>query len=194
MGVSCLEEAGHFLFAVADVHRRSKPHPPPPRALTEEQGLLQPQSLHYPHPVRSALSRASSHRFTSLDTVRHEQPNSSSISAAVRPRPTRRVAHRPARVANRARTGAIRASLLRKRPRPAPRIRTIMEDPPQPAQPPNPLLPPQREEPLQRRGGWRFDIYGGGGRVWGAGLVVGSAACCGGGFGIGSPLERVGGW
>ena len=115
--------------------------------------------------------------------------------------------------------------LLRKRPHPAPRIRTPppafpplqnhrpaetrLIHQPRPSNPystprprtavslqshPHHLNTPQPPTPPSNAknrfnggvGGWRFDILGGGVRVLGAGLVVGSVARCGGGFGIGS--------
>ena len=120
-GVSCLEEAGHFCWllrlrmstaavSTSSAAKRpgggtgSRPTPKPPLS----------------HPVRLALSRASPRRFTSLDAVCHEQPSSSSASATVLPRPTCHVAHLPARVVNRARTGAIRGSCSVNDPTPHP--------------------------------------------------------------------------
>ena len=77
-----------------------------------------PKASTIPTLSRSASSRASPHRFTSLDTVCQSQPSSSATPDTVRPRPTCHVAHLAAREVNRARTGATRESCSANDPTP----------------------------------------------------------------------------
>ena len=79
-----------------------------------------PKDSTVPTLSRSASSRASPHRFTSLDTVCQSQPSSSATPATVRPWPTCCVAHLAAREVNSARTGAIRGSCSVNDPTPHP--------------------------------------------------------------------------
>lgn len=85
--------------AVADVHRRSNPHPLAAGALAEEQGFIQSQSLHLPHPIPVRFQQGLP---PPVHLLGHRMPRATQL---LRPPPTCRVAHRAARVVNRARVG-----------------------------------------------------------------------------------------